>query len=93
MVSQLNFKSILGFHIIFILMALNQCYQKALLSITLHQAVNACIPKDDKPQEFLKNWKPISLLSILYKLPSATTVERLKKVLDKLMLNSQKRLN
>ena len=64
--------------------------QESLLSISLRQAVITCIPKGDKPREFLKNWRPISLSSTLYKLASATIAERLKKVLDKLISNSQR---
>ena len=61
----------------FVLRALNRCYEKGLLSISLCQAVINCNPKGDKTQEFLKNWRPISLLSTLYKLASATIAERL----------------
>ena len=57
--------------------------------ISLRQSIISCIPKSDKPREFFLNWHPISLLSVLYKVMSATLVNRTKKVLDKLISDSQ----
>ena len=37
----------------------------------------------------LKNWCPICLPNVLYKLTSATLANRMKKVLDKMISNSQ----
>ena len=42
-----------------------------------------------KIESFLKNWRPISLLSVLYKLLSSAIAERLKTVLDKLVSKCQ----
>ena len=74
---------------IFILRTINRCNEKGLLSISSRSAVITCIPKGDKSRELLKNWRPISLLSSLYKLASATIAGRFKKVLDKLISDSQ----
>ena len=49
------------------------------------KSVINCLPKGDKSRELLKNWCPILLLSVLYKLTSATLANRMKKVLDKLI--------
>ena len=68
---------------------LNYSYKKGKLPISLRQSVISCLPKGDKSRELLKNWCPISLLSVLYKLISATLANRMKKVLDKLILDSQ----
>ena len=38
----------------------------------------------------LKNWRPISLLNVLYKLASAVISNRLKKVLDNIINENQK---
>lgn len=48
-----------------------------------------CIPKEGKPKQYLKNWRPISLLNVVYKLASGCIAERLKKVLDKLISSDQ----
>ena len=46
----------------------NLFYRKGSLSVTMSQSVITCIPKGDKPRQFFKNWRPISLLCFLYKL-------------------------
>ena len=38
---------------------------------TQKEGVIICIPKADKPRNFIKNWRPISLLNIVYKIGSA----------------------
>ena len=50
--------------------ALNTCYKKGILSTSLRQSVITCIPKSDKDRIIFKNWRPISLLSVVYKLAS-----------------------
>ena len=37
----------------------------------------------------LKNWRPISLLSIIYKIASGAVANRIKKVLDKIISKTQ----
>ena len=37
--------------------------------------------KGDKPKEYIKNWKPISLLNVVFKIGSSCIANRLKKVL------------
>ena len=48
-----------------------------------------CSPKGDKSRELLKNWRPISLLSVIYKIASASIANRIKSVLDKIIAKSQ----
>ena len=67
----------------------NTFFEKGTLSVTLRQSVINCIPKGNKPRQFLKNWRPISLLCVLYKLLSSVIANRLKTVLDHLVLRSQ----
>ena len=45
--------------------------------------------KGDKPRDNLKNWRPISLASALYKLGSSLIASRIKKVLPKLISTTQ----
>ena len=68
---------------------LNYSYFEGKLSISLRQSIINCIPKGNKNRECLKNWRPISLLSVLYKLLSSAIAERLKTVLDKLVSKCQ----
>ena len=48
-----------------------------------------CIPKGDKPREYIKNWRPISLLNVVYKIGSACIANRLKPVLPSLINDDQ----
>lgn len=75
---------------LFILKSLNYGYRTGSLSITQKQGVITCIPKPNKSRCDLKNWRPISLLNVIYKLASAVIANRLKKVLDSLINENQK---
>ena len=71
------------------LRSLNYAYKKREFSPSLRTCIISCIPKGDKPREYLKNWRPISLLSIPYKIASLALANRLKTVLDTLISRSQ----
>jgi hypothetical protein len=47
------------------------------------QGLITCLPKEGKPKHLLKNWRPISLLNVDYKIGSACIAQRLKTVLKK----------
>ena len=49
-----------------------------------------CLPKPNKNKHLLKNWRPISLLNVVYKMMSTVIANRLKSVLDKIISNDQK---
>ena len=53
------------------------------------KSIITCLPKDNKPRQFLKNWRPISLLCAVYKLISGVIAERIKPCLDKIISKSQ----
>ena len=53
---------------IFILRAFNESYQEETLPPSLRQTVISCLPKGKMPRDDLKNWRPISLTSVLYKM-------------------------
>ena len=72
-----------------VLRALNEGYEKGEMSETLKYAVITCIPKGTKPRNIFKNWRLISLLSVIYKINSAGIANRVKPHLDYLISNPQ----
>ena len=72
-----------------VLLALNEGYEKGEMSETLKYAVITCIPKGTKARNVLKNWRPISLLSVIYKINSASIANKLKPHLDYLISKTQ----
>ena len=62
----------------FVLKSLNEAFSKKELSVTMRQVILTCLPKGSKPRNLLKNWRPISLLNVTYKLGSASIANRLK---------------
>ena len=75
---------------IFILRSLNYGYRSGSLSVTQKQGIITCLPKPNKSRENLKNWRPISLLNVIYKMASAVISNRLKIVLHNLIHEDQK---
>ena len=51
----------------------------------MRQSIITCLPKGQKDRKYIKNWRPISLLSVVYKLASATIAERLKLILPEII--------
>ena len=74
----------------YILNSLNDGYRKGNLSITQRQGVITCIPKPNKSRHLLKNWRPISLLNVIYKIAASVIANRIKTVLDKIVHEDQK---
>ena len=73
----------------FVVRALNSSFRKGELSCTQREGIITCIPKGDKPREFIKNWRPISLLNVVYKIGSSCIANRIKTVLPKLINEDQ----
>ena len=74
----------------FVYRSLNYAYKTGCMFISLRQCIISCVPKGDKPRQFLKNLRPITLLSVVYKIGSAAIANRIKIHLDKLISKSQK---
>ena len=75
---------------IFLLRSLNYAYENGELSITQRLGIITLLPKGDKPKQSLKNWRPITLLNITYKLASPCIAERIKNILPDLINDDQK---
>jgi exonuclease III len=73
----------------FLLRSINCSFDKGQMSVTQRQGIITCIPKEGKERQLLKNWRPISLLNVAYKIASACISNRLKKVLPNIIHESQ----
>ena len=66
---------------------LNMSFSKGYLSISQRRGLITLLPKKNKPRQYLKNWRPITLLNCDYKIAAKSIVTRLKKVLPYLINN------
>ena len=55
----------------FMTRSINYGFYSGQMSVTQRQGVITCIPKEEKDKQFLKNWRPITLLNTVYKLASS----------------------
>ena len=75
---------------IFLVRSINEGFLKGKLSVTQRQGTITCIPKEGKSKRLIKNWRPISLLNVSYKIASSCIANRIKSVLDEIIHESQK---
>lgn len=73
----------------FVVCSLNESFSIGSLSTTQQEGVIICIPKGNKDREFIENWRPISLLNVIYKIGSTCIANRLKLVLPSLINEDQ----
>ena len=67
--------------------AINDGFDKGEMLPTQKEGI---IIKGDKPREYLKkNWRPISLLNVVYKIATSCIAKRMKKVLPTLISEDQ----
>ena len=74
---------------IFLVRSVNYSYLVRELSVTQKQGVITCIPKGNKDKLYLKNWRPISLLNVSYKIASSSIAFRIKNILDNIINEDQ----
>ena len=74
----------------FLVRSINYGFQKGEMSVTQRRGVITCIPKENKPKRFIKNWRPITLLNTTYTIASSCVAERIKKILPKIIGEEQK---
>ena len=63
----------------------NYAFQKGCLSISQKLGIITLIPKKSKQLEYLKNWRPISLLNTDYKIATKAVAVRLETVLPSII--------
>ena len=73
----------------FVVRSINYGFSKGELSITQREGIITCIPKENKPRHFVKNYRPISLLNCVYKIASGVIANRIKGTLHKLIHTDQ----
>ena len=73
----------------FLVRAINNSFELGELSATQKEGVVICIPKGDKDKQQIKNWRPITLLNVTYKIASSCIANRIKQVLPKLINEDQ----
>lgn len=73
----------------FIVRSLNFGYKKGELSVTQKQGIITCIPKEGKSKFYIKNWRPITLLNVVYKIGSGCIAQRIKNILEKIICTDQ----
>ena len=73
----------------FLMRSLNYSFDKGELSVTQKQGIVSIIPKARNPREFLKNWRPITLFNISYKLLSSCLADKMKTILDTFIMKTR----
>lgn len=72
-----------------VLMSINYAFEKGEMSNDQKLGVITLLPKKDKIRIFLKNWRPITLLTVDYKLIAKSLAIRLETILPKYILETQ----
>lgn len=65
-------------------------YKDNILSDSQKLGIITCLPKPGKQKEYMKNWRPITLLNVDYKIISGVIANRMKKYLNNIISDCQK---
>ena len=74
----------------FVINSIDYAFDNNRLSVSQNLGIINIIPKGDKDNRFLTNWRPLTLLNTLYKLVSGCIAERIKPALDSIIHPDQK---
>ena len=69
----------------FMVSSFNFAFRNGTLSFSQRQGIISLIPKKKKNTEYLKNWRPVSLLNVDYKIATKTIALRLEKILPNII--------
>ena len=69
--------------------AINESFRKESLSSPQKDGLITLLPKGDKPRQFLKKWRPITLLNVSHKIASGCIANRIKRVLPNIIYSDQ----
>ena len=72
-----------------VLDSINFAFEKNELSLDQWRGLISLVPKKDKDRLYLKNWRPIALLTTDYKLVAKCLAFRIVKVIDKIISHDQ----
>jgi hypothetical protein len=67
-----------------------ESFRNGKLTDSQRLGIITCLPKPGKDKLYMKNWRPISLLNIDYKILSGVIANRFKNILDPLISKCQK---
>ena len=73
----------------FLIYSYNYSFENNLLSLDQRRALLVLIPKGTKDKRELKNWRPISLLNVDYKILAKVLAKRLQQVITKIISPDQ----
>jgi hypothetical protein len=68
---------------------LNKSLDNGKFSVSQRQGLITCIPKEGKAKHFLRNWRPITLLNVDFKIASACIANRIKPILRNIISETQ----
>lgn len=71
--------------------AINLCIQRGELMTSARKGVITLVPKKDRNLAFIKNWRPITLLNVEYKIIAKALASRIKNVLPDIIDAEQTR--
>ncbi len=69
--------------------SINYSFRNGMLSDSQRRGIISLIPKEGKDEMLLKNWRPISLLNVDYKIAAKVIANRMRNVLSSVISNDQ----